>query len=76
MLGRCEPTDGPAHPARRRRPVVVRLLDVMMPGIDAWDVCRQIKSTPDAEDVGVILLSATRRTRIGGRATLSAWTTT
>ena len=34
------------------------LLDVMMPGIDGYETCRQIKSAPGGELTQVILVSA------------------
>ncbi|MEI8633993.1 response regulator [Vibrio sp. PP-XX7] len=34
------------------------LLDVMMPGIDGYETCRQIKSNPELKDIPVIFLSA------------------
>jgi CheY-like chemotaxis protein len=34
------------------------LLDVMMPGMDGWQVCRQIKTSPSARDVRVIMVTA------------------
>ena len=34
------------------------LLDIMMPGIDGYEVCRQIKSNSDVADVAIIFLSA------------------
>lgn len=34
------------------------LLDVMMPEIDGFDVCRQLKSWPETADIPVIFLSA------------------
>ena len=34
------------------------LLDVMMPGMDGWQVCRQIKASPSARDVRVIMVTA------------------
>jgi serine phosphatase RsbU (regulator of sigma subunit) len=43
--------------ARRARPDLV-LLDVMMPEIDGFDVCRAIKADPEVRDTVVIFLSA------------------
>ena len=39
------------------RPGVV-LLDVMMPGMDGWEVARVIKNHPDFKDVRVVMLTA------------------
>jgi sigma-B regulation protein RsbU (phosphoserine phosphatase) len=43
--------------ARRARPELM-LLDVMMPELDGFEVCRAIKSHPDTEDTVIIFLSA------------------
>ncbi|MDP3131915.1 MAG: response regulator, partial [Burkholderiaceae bacterium] len=34
------------------------LLDIMMPDMDGFEVCRQIKATPGLQDVPVIFISA------------------
>ncbi len=42
---------------RSFRPDVV-ILDVMMPGVDGWEVCRRLKGDDDVRDVPIVLLSA------------------
>jgi two-component system, OmpR family, response regulator MprA len=42
--------------AETRHDAVV--LDVMMPGIDGWEVCRQLKESPEVRHIPVIFLSA------------------
>ena len=39
------------------KPSIV-LLDVMMPGMDGWQVCRKIKTGPSGRDVRVIMVTA------------------
>lgn len=34
------------------------LLDVMMPGIDGYDVCKKIKTDKNLSDIGIFLISA------------------
>ncbi len=34
------------------------LLDIMMPGMDGYEVCQQLKSNPQTENIAVIFLSA------------------
>jgi CheY-like chemotaxis protein len=42
---------------RQERPDIV-LLDIMMPGIDGYEVCRQIKNDPDIQDTMVVMVTA------------------
>lgn len=42
---------------KRRHPDLV-LLDVMMPKISGFEVCRRIKSNPETEDIPVIMVTA------------------
>ncbi len=43
--------------ARKVHPALI-LLDIMMPGLDGYDVCQTIKSDPELSDVTIIFLSA------------------
>ena len=43
--------------ARKALPNLI-LLDIMMPGIDGYEVCRQLKADPLTHDIPVIFLSA------------------
>ncbi len=43
--------------ARRRRPDLI-LLDLMLPGIDGLEVCRQLKRSRETESIPVIMLTA------------------
>jgi len=39
------------------RPSIV-LLDVMMPGRDGWQVCREMKASPQGKDIRVVMVTA------------------
>ncbi len=39
------------------RPTII-LLDIMMPGIDGYEVCKRIKNNPETRDIPVIFISA------------------
>ena len=39
------------------RPTMI-LLDIMMPGIDGYEVCRRIKANPETKDIPVIFITA------------------
>jgi len=43
--------------AQKARPDLI-LLDIMMPGIDGFEVCRRLKGNPDTQEIPVIFLSA------------------
>jgi two-component system NtrC family sensor kinase len=38
------------------------LLDIMMPGIDGYEVCRQLKAQPDTKEIPIIFLTALTET--------------
>src|SRR5207245_11759440 len=43
--------------ALKDRPVII-LLDVMMPGMDGFEVCRQLKADPRTADIPVVMVTA------------------
>ncbi len=43
--------------ARRARPALM-LLDIMMPGMDGFQVCQTLKADPETENIAIIFLSA------------------
>jgi DNA-binding response OmpR family regulator len=50
------------------------ILDVMMPEIDGWEVCKYVKDDPDLENVKIIILTArdTQRDKLIGQKVLKA----
>jgi CheY-like chemotaxis protein len=52
----------------RRRPPGVILLDVMMPGLDGWDVLAALRADPRTARIPVILTSASLDASIPRRA--------
>lgn len=48
--------------ASKAKPALV-LLDIMMPGIDGYEVCRRLKADPELSSIAVIFLSALDDTR-------------
>jgi len=53
--------------ARKSRPDLV-LLDIMMPGLDGYDVCQEFKKDPDLAHVPVIFLTGKDRSDDMGRS--------
>ncbi len=54
-----EGVDGPdgLRKAKSEHPHVI-LLDLTMPGIDGYEVCRSLKRAPETQDIPVIILTA------------------
>lgn len=48
--------------ARELRPDVV-VLDLMLPGLDGYEVCRQLKTFPETAKIGVLMLTAKGETK-------------
>lgn len=46
--------------ARSERPDLI-LLDLVMPKIDGYEVCRRLKSSPETKDIPVIIITAVMR---------------
>jgi two-component system cell cycle response regulator len=42
---------------RQEHPDIL-LLDIMMPGIDGYEICRSIKSDPDTQETMVVMITA------------------
>jgi CheY-like chemotaxis protein len=61
--------DGPSalEIAARERPALV-LLDIMMPGMDGFEVCRRLKADPVLRSIPIILLTAMTDTKLNVRA--------
>lgn len=61
--------DGPTglETAAQQRPSLV-LLDIMMPGMDGFEVCRRLKADPDLKTIPVIILTAMNDATVSARA--------
>ncbi|MFH1774401.1 MAG: response regulator [Methanobacteriota archaeon] len=42
--------------AEKKKPDLI-LLDIMMPGLDGWEVCRMLKESPSTKSIRVSMLS-------------------
>lgn len=47
--------------AREMRPDVI-MLDLYLPGVNGYEVCKKLKSDPETADIPVVLLASTRET--------------
>jgi CheY-like chemotaxis protein len=61
--------DGPSglDMAIQQRPSLV-LLDIMMPGMDGFEVCRRLKADPELKPIPVIILTAKSDATVSARA--------
>jgi CheY-like chemotaxis protein len=50
--------------AKKLRPVAITL-DVLMPGMDGWEVLRRLKADPETEDIPVIMVTMTDDSALG-----------
>jgi CheY-like chemotaxis protein len=55
-----------------RRPDAV-LLDVRMPGIDGWEVLRQLRDDPESDELPVVIFTANLTARADAPATLQTY---
>jgi CheY-like chemotaxis protein len=51
--------------AQRYRPCLL-LLDVQMPDVDGWDVCRAVRADPDTAHIPIVLLTGDSHALGGG----------
>ena len=50
--------------ARRERPAAI-LLDILLPGVDGWEVLRQLKADVDLRDVPVVIVTVVDEREVG-----------
>ena len=59
-----------------RSPPDLVLLDILMPGIDGYEVCRRLRAAPRTREIPVMFLSSLEEARTRRAASRSAGTTT
>ncbi len=53
--------------ARREKPDVV-ILDIMMPELNGYETCRQLRAIPELKDVAIIILTALSAKEVRAKA--------
>jgi CheY-like chemotaxis protein len=53
--------------ARQEQPAVI-ILDVMMPGMDGYEVCRRLKADPKTRDIPLVMLTASSDPKLNQKA--------
>lgn len=56
--------------ARELKPDLV-LLDIIMPGMDGYEVCKRLKTDPDTKDIPVLILTASGQRDLEQKCTLA-----
>lgn len=69
FLGASDGAAGVALAVERQPDAI--LIDISMPRVDGWEVCRQLKGNPRTARIPVMFLTADRRAEIDQRARLS-----
>jgi putative two-component system response regulator len=61
--------DGPTglEMAARERPAII-LLDILMPGMDGFEVCRRLQADPDLKSIPVIIITALTDPKLNAQA--------
>jgi CheY-like chemotaxis protein len=49
-------------------PLDVVVLDVLMPGMDGWEVCRRLKENPATREIPIVMLTSLDATDVPARA--------
>ena len=59
--------------ARSKHPDII-ILDVMLPGIDGFEVCNRLKTSPDTSEIPIIMISAKGQRTVSWFTLLAVYT--